>query len=96
MYEAVTDNLEDFINEKIQIRAGNETWNFGLQTFSYISFDKRPVVNSYNSTVKNPFSSYRNIYGGTCFSFSIPEFLWRKGTQRVRIYLKKAAFIRYT
>ena len=43
----------------------------------------------------SPFRVIRNFYGGKCFGFLPPDFLWKEGVRRIGIYLRKPSFVRY-
>ena len=91
IFTNVTYGLSDLINEKIQIKTGYETWNFDLKDYHN---EHKLQMFKYNSTVPSPFTKFRNIYGGSCFSFAPPDFLWKDGVKRIGVYLKKSAFVR--
>ena len=91
IFTNVTYGMHALISEKIQIKTGYETWNFDLE--DYHNKEKLKMF-KYNSIVPSPFTKFRNIYGGICFSFVPPDFLWKDGVRRIGVYLKKSAYVR--
>ena len=93
VFASVTYDLPELINEKVQVRTGDHQWNFEL--FGYYD-DKNTEFYTYNSTVTSPFKEFRSIYSGICFAFEPPDFLWKDGVRRIKIQLRKKAFVRYS
>ena len=92
IFANVTYGLSELINKKVQVRTVAQHWNF--EPLGYYE-DKNAKFFTYNSTVTSPFTKFRNIYSGTCFVFEPPDFLWKDGVRRIRIQLRKEAFVRY-
>ena len=80
------------IQDKVEIRTSTHTWWFTPD--HYHDKNQASVIIQYNQTVSSPYREIRNYYGGRCFGFLPPTFLWEEGVRRIGIFLKKPSFVR--
>ena len=73
------------------MRTSTQTWWFNPRYYQ----ERNKVEQSYDDDVPSPFRVIRNYYGGKCFGFLPPDFLWKEGVRRIGVYLRKPSFVRY-